>query len=112
VAAPRPTQESKDFKLNNGRVFVVGWYDSSRSSGPDRYQRQIKQCDNLLFNLLSKKAKEHQRVLFEYIGNSLSDWRFPSSVRSRFGILANQHDDHPPNDLTAGVCRVVQCLVW
>jgi hypothetical protein len=59
---PRPTRESKDVKLghilNNGRVFVVGWYDSSRSSGPDRYQRQIKQCDNLLFNLLSKKARE------------------------------------------------------
>jgi hypothetical protein len=93
---PRPTQESKDFKLghilNNGRVFVVGWYDSSMSSGPDRYQRQIKQCDNLLFNLLSKKEKEHRHVLFEYIGCSLSDWRFPSSVRSRFGILANQCD--------------------
>jgi hypothetical protein len=91
---PRPTQESKDFKLghilNNGRVFVVGWYDTSMSSGPDRYQRQIKQCDNLLFNLLSKKEKEHRHVLFEYIGCSLSDWRFPSSVRSRFGILANQ----------------------
>jgi hypothetical protein len=96
VAAPRPTQESKDFKLghnlNNGRVFVVGWHDSSRSRGPDRYQRQIERCDNLLFDLLSKKAKEHQRVLFEYIGSSLSDWRFPWSVRSRVGILANQCD--------------------
>jgi hypothetical protein len=42
--------------------------------------------------MLSKKAKEHQHVLFEYIGCSLSDWRFLSSVRSRFGILANQCD--------------------
>jgi hypothetical protein len=93
---PRPTQESKDFKLghilNNGRVFVVGWYDGSRSSVPDRYQGQIKQCDNLLFNLLLKEGKGHQHVLFEYIGCSLSDWRSPSSVRSRFGILANQCD--------------------
>jgi hypothetical protein len=94
---PRPGRDGKVFTLGHildaGWVFVVGCYDDGNwPSGPDRYQRQIKHCDSLLFNLLLTKAKEHQHVLFEYIASSLSDWRFPSSVRSRFVILAHQCD--------------------
>jgi hypothetical protein len=93
---PLPGEEKKAFNLghilNNGSVFVAGWYDSSASSDPDRYRRRIKQWDSLLFNLLLTKAKEHPHVLFEYIGSSLSDWKLPSSAKGRLQMLANQCD--------------------